>query len=273
MKTKLSPAQAIAISAVAASFSGAAFAQSLPAPGQSEDGWRHTIAAYAFLPLRTRGTSTIAGGSADVDLDLGEVLDLLDFAAAGRYEAWNGDFGLIFDANYAGIGGAGALPGPLGSGIEVTSRQKWLGVLGAYRVADGTYGASNQRFTFDVQGGVRLNSIKQTIDITTPGPGVPPRLGGDESWFEPVIGARGMWRLNDEWSTVASMDLGGFGAGGNDLQIGANIGFDYQPWDNTALTFGYRYFSVDYSDTLADGEFAYDMVQHGPYLGLKYFFN
>ncbi|WIY25042.1 hypothetical protein [Parasedimentitalea psychrophila] len=272
MEINLSTVSVISIATIATFAGSAVYSQSLPAPGQSEDGWRHTIGAYAFLPARTHGTSTIAGRSADIDLDLGDVLDLLDFAAAGRYEAWNGDFGVIVDANYAAIGHADALPGPLGSGIEVDVRQKWFGVLAAYRVADGTYGASNQRYTFDIQGGARYNSIRQTIDITTPGPGVPPTLGGDEGWFEPVIGARGMWKLNDKWTTVASMDLGGFGAGGNDLQIGVNIGFDYQPWDNTAITFGYRYFSIDYSDTLPGGEFAYDMVQHGPYVGVKYFF-
>ncbi|WP_302476835.1 hypothetical protein [Ruegeria arenilitoris] len=41
----------------------------------------------------------MAGQSADLDLDLGDVLDVLDFAAAGQYEAWNGGFGIIVDAN------------------------------------------------------------------------------------------------------------------------------------------------------------------------------
>lgn len=272
MKTFVKTIKVISMACLVTGVGGAASSQSLPSIGQSEDGWRHSIGVFAFMPGSTYGTSTVAGRSVDVDMDLGEIVDVLDFAAAGRYEGWNGNYGVIVDANYAGIGEAGVLPGPLGSGIEVSVRQKWLGVLGAYRVSDGTYGSANQRYTIDIQGGVRYNSIKQTVDITTPGPGVPPTFGGDQGWFEPVIGARGMWRINDQWTTIASLDLGGFGAGGNDLQVGANIGFDYQPWQNTAVTFGYRYFSVDYSDTLSDGVFAYDMVQHGPYLGLKYFF-
>lgn len=248
-------------------------AQALPAIGQSEDGWRHTIGAYAFLPFRVDGTSTVAGISAPVDLTLSELLDLLDFAASGSYEAWNGDFGIIVDANYASITGNQTLGGPFGTSLKVNSRQKWFGVMGAYRIGNGTYGANNQRYTFDLQAGARYNSIRQTIDITSPAPGLPPSLGGDESWIEPVIGARGMWRLNDTWTTVASINLGGFGVGGNDLQVGANVGFEYKPWENTSLTFGYRYFSIDYSDTLADGPFAYDIVQHGPYVGVKYYFN
>ncbi|WP_299664680.1 hypothetical protein [uncultured Ruegeria sp.] len=247
-------------------------AQSLPAPDQDETGWRHGAAFYLFTPIRTTGTSTVAGQSADLDLDLGDVLDVLDFAAAGRYEAWNGDFGIIVDANYVGIKQDTSLPGPLGSDLNVDVRQKWFGVLGAYRIVDSVYGADDQRYTIDLQGGVRYNSIRQEIGITTPGPVNPPVLGGDQDWIEPVIGARGMWRLNEQWTGIASLELGGFGAGGNDLQVGVNIGFDYQPWEKTALTFGYRYFSVDYSDTLSSGEFAYDVDQHGPYFGIKYFF-
>ncbi|WP_209506281.1 hypothetical protein [Ruegeria sp. HKCCSP335] len=214
----------------------------------------------------------MAGQSAELDLNLGDVLDALDFAAAGRYEAWNGDFGIIVDANYVGIELETTLPGPLGAGVNVDVRQKWFGVLGAYRILDGEYGSSGQRYAIDLQGGLRYNSIRQEIDVTTPGPGNPPTLGGDQGWIEPVVGIRGMWRLNQKWTGIGSLELGGFGAGGNDLQVGANVGFDYQPWEKTALTFGYRYFSVDYSDTLSSGEFAYDVDQHGPYIGIKYFF-
>ncbi|MFA3920344.1 hypothetical protein [Ruegeria hyattellae] len=266
-------ARSACIVAACCLLAGGASAQSLPAPGQSEDGWRHTLGFYLFTPLRTRGTSTVAGRSVDLDLNLRDVLDVLDFAAAGRYEAWNGDLGFIVDANYVGIEEDTTLPGPLGSGVNVDVRQKWFGVMAAYRVADGTYGANNQRYTFDIHGGARYNSIRQEITITTPGPGMPPVLGGDQDWIEPVIGGRGMWRLNERWTTVASLELGGFGAGGNDLQIGANVGFDYQPWDRTALIFGYRYFSIDYSDTLDTGDFAYDVTQQGPYFGLKVFLN
>lgn len=248
-------------------------ADPLPIPGESEVGWRFALATYAFMPLSTTGSSSIAGRTVPVDLSLSDVLDILDFAAAGRFEAWNGDFGVIVDANYMSIGGDGPFPIPAGSTFSVNVRQKWFGVMAAYRVVDGTYGANNQRFTFDLQGGARYNSIRQLVNLQTPGPINPPSVGGDENWIEPVIGARGMWRLNDKWTTVASIDLGGFGVGGNDLQIGANFGFDYRPWQNTSIIFGYRYFSIDYSTNLSSGLFAYDSTQHGPYIGVKFRFH
>ncbi len=269
-KMKKLPAVAAIVFSSTCLSTGMSSADPMTRPDQSDAKWRYTGAFYAFTPLRTRGTTTVSGVSAPVDLDLGEVLENLDFAASGRFEAWKGNWGLIFDANYYSISADGSLPGPGAGSVDVNVRQKWLGLLAAYRVANGTYGASGKRYTVDVQAGARYNSLRQEVDITTPGPTT--TLGGDDSWWEPVIGARGKWELNEEWATVASVEFGGFGAGGNDLQVGLNVGFDYQPWDNTSILFGYRYFSIDYSTTLASGPFGYDVEQHGPYIGVKYVF-
>lgn len=248
-------------------------ADPMPLPGQSDADWRFALGLYAFTPTSTTGTSTLSGRSVPVDMDLGDVLDLLDFSAAGRLEAWKGNFGVIVDANYVSIGSDGPFPIPAGATYKFNSRQKWLGVMGAYRVANGTYGASNQPFTIDLQAGARYNHLRQTVSLTTPGPINLPTAGGDESWVEPVVGIRGKWRLNEKWTTIASLELGGFGVGGNDLQIGANLGFDFRPWDRTSITFGYRYFSVDYSKTLSNGLFAYDVTQQGPYVGVIFRFD
>ncbi|WP_406645610.1 hypothetical protein QEZ52_16720 [Aliisedimentitalea scapharcae] len=249
---------------------GMVVADPMTPQGQNDASWRYTGAFYAFLPARTTGTTTISGVTAPVDLDLGQVLENLDFAASGRLEAWKGDWGILVDANYYSLSADGNLPGPAGAPVGINVRQEWLGLIGAYRIANGTYGQSGNRFTVDLQAGARYNSLRQTVNIATPVPGV--TLGGDESWWEPVIGARGKWELNDRWTTVASMEFGGFGAGGNDLQVAVNAGFDYKPWENTSVIFGYRYFSMDYSTTLAGGPFAYDVEQHGPYIGIKYVF-
>jgi hypothetical protein len=247
-------------------------AQSMPGRGQSDVGWRYSLGLYSFLPTSTTGTSTVNGTSVPINLDLGDVLDLLDFALAGRFEAWNGDLGLIADVNYVSIGADGPLASTPNATFSVGLRQKWLALMAAYRVANGTYGANNQAFTFDIQGGARLNSLSQTLKVTTTG-GPLPTAGGDKTWLEPVIGARGMWRVNDKWTTIAALDLGGFGAGGNKLQVGAKVGFDFQPWDNTSLEFGYQYYSIDFSTTLSNGVMAYDASQHGPYVGVKFLFD
>lgn len=42
---------------------------------------------YAFIPFSTEGTSTVAGTSVDLDLDLADELKILGFAYSMRGEA------------------------------------------------------------------------------------------------------------------------------------------------------------------------------------------
>lgn len=247
----------------------AAQSEAIPLSGQSETEWRHTLSIYAFLPARTKGDSTVAGTTVPLDLDFGDALELLDFAAAGRYEAWRADWGFIIDANYVSLEADGRLPTPGIASFSADIRQEWLGLYAAYKAVD-AIGRNGQRYAIDLQAGARYNSLRQEITVTSPAP--IPVLGGDEGWWEPVIGARGTWVLNERWTAIASLELGGFGAGGNDLQIGANVGVDWRPWETTSLFFGWRYFSMDYSDTLSTGAFEYDVDQHGPVLGVKFRF-
>lgn len=94
-------------------------------------------------PVSTTGTSTVAGRSADPDLDLGEIVETLNFAASGGVEAWRGDFGVMLDGYYASIGDDATLAsaGDLATArVEVTSTQWWLSVMGGFRALSGTVG-------------------------------------------------------------------------------------------------------------------------------------
>ncbi len=72
-----------------------AFADPLGLRGASDDEWRFSVSPYLYLPVSTTGTSTVAGGSVDLDLSLKDVLKALKFVASGRGEAWKGDFGIV----------------------------------------------------------------------------------------------------------------------------------------------------------------------------------
>jgi len=96
----------------------------------NDDEWRFSVSPYAFVPVSTTGTSTIAGGEVDLDFDLSDALDLLNFAIAGRGEAWKGDLGIILDVSYVDLGAGGdiGLPGPAGgtASVDVSIKQGWV---------------------------------------------------------------------------------------------------------------------------------------------------
>lgn len=259
----------LAAIATATALAPQAFAEPMSLSGLDESQWRHDLTVYAFLPASTSGTSTVAGSAVDLDLDLSDALDLLNGAIAGRYEGWNGNFGIIADLNFVDLEAGGTLSGPpLTVNADIT--QSWLALLAAFRVSDTTYGTNGQRFAFDVQGGLRYNKLKQEI---TASPALPPfPLGGTEEWWEPVIGARAMWQINEEWAAILEADVGGFGAGGSDLQYGVNAVIDWRPWANTSLKFGWRFYGLDFATDRSDGAFGYDVSQNGPYLGVTFRF-
>jgi hypothetical protein len=190
-----------------------------------------------------------------------------------------GDFGFILDASYVDLemGGDIDLPGPGGGslGIDVSVTQAWLTLLGAYRVAHGAYDDTGRRYSFDLQAGARYNSLKQKVDASIdigPAPGKQLKLGGTETWWEPVIGARGVVELSERWTAALTGEIGGFGVGGDDLQWKVLGDVGYRAWENTSLRFGWIFYGIDFSTDRSDGKFAYDVFQTGPYLALTYQF-
>ncbi len=232
--------------------------------------WQYTASAAMFGALRTKGTATVDGNSADYDLTLRDALQHLDFTATGRFEAWHGDVGFIAEGHYIGLSEtATATSGILsGRSVEVTSTQSWLGLLAAYRVAKGTF-ANGRAYAADIQGGARYNRLTQSVV----GSGGALDVGGTERWWEPVVAARYAWELNDTWSGSFLVDASGFGVGGNELAWSATLGLAKKFNDRSALVFGWRHYDLDYATTHAGGAFASDVWSSGPFIGYTYTFN
>ncbi|MGI9391396.1 MAG: hypothetical protein ACR2O1_15165 [Boseongicola sp.] len=252
----------------------AAFAEPLTLSWQNEDEWRYSFSILAAIPASTKGTSTVAGSPVPLDLDLGEALDLLDFELAGRLESWRDDFGVIVDGYHTKLsaGGAFTLPVPPAVPVSVDAdiQQSAITLLLAKRLVLTNDTQIGRRFAFDLQAGARFNRLRQKITVLTPV--ATPVLGGTETWFEPVIAGRSQWEFNDRWSASLLADFGGFGAGGNDLQYGVTASANYRIAEDRSLRFGYAFYSIDFSTTRADGAFAYDVEQHGPFFAYTWHF-
>ncbi|WHI52543.1 hypothetical protein P3339_07195 [Microbulbifer sp. MLAF003] len=262
--------------------------QNLPVPYtpslprvSTQNGWRFAVTPYLFLPLRTKGESTVAGTTVDVDLNLKRTLELLNVAFSARLEAWKGRFGVVTDLYYVHLNlkeGASIRPPrnpqldiDINIDVNVDVHQGWVAAFGAFRLLDGSFATGEHRYFWDVGAGVRWNRLRQEvkarvgIDIA-PMPEVRNRLGGRKSWWEPAIGTRVGLRLNDCLTLGARTEIGGFGASGDELQWNLLVGLDWRAWEATSLRLGYQYYSIDYSSRLPDGKFAYDIDQHGPYI-------
>ena len=75
--------------------------------------WRFQFQPYVTVPVSTYGTATARGRTVNYNLNLGELLDSLNFTASARVEAWKGRFGLIFDGYYVNLGAVANLQAQL----------------------------------------------------------------------------------------------------------------------------------------------------------------
>ena len=70
-----------------------------------KDQWQFTLTPYLWLPS-VDARATVEGKTQKVKLTFSDIIDDFDlFGVMGRFEAWKGNWGLIFDGLYADLDG------------------------------------------------------------------------------------------------------------------------------------------------------------------------
>ena len=207
------------------------------AAGASE--WRYSATIYGWLTSLSAELGTPLG-TVEVDQSLSDILDQLDFAAFGSFEARQGPWGLIADLAHADLSQTTApLPGAPFGGVRVDTRVTAISGYAAYRLVEtGTAG-------LDIAGGLRWYDLSVRANFNSAGA---PPLGIDrsDSWVDPVIGARAVWEFGEGWRGAVSLDAGGFGIGSaSDLSWQAAAELEYALGDRWSMLFGYRHLSID----------------------------
>jgi hypothetical protein len=219
------------------------------------------------------GDVTVRGRTADVDVGLGDTLDLifddLQFAFMGRFEARKGNLLFTLDVDYTDLEDDNTTA--RGLEADVTA-QSWIVEFGAgYRL--GTWPLSPSVYpalAFDVLAGGRYVWLDLGIDISG-GP-----LGGDDvehdvDWLDPFVGGRLLLTLSPRVSLVVRGDVGGFGVG-SDLTWNLVGNVQYHLSRTVSLDAGYRALSIDYEQGSGTDCFRFDMILHGPMLGAVFHF-
>ncbi len=201
------------------------------------DDWTYAATIYGWLPGLS-GSIATARGDIDFDSSGSDIIDNLDMAFMGTFEAWNGRWGLIGDLLYADVSNQKPTPfGALFASADVGVKIATFSGYGAYRVVD------EPDVTFDLAAGFRAYGmdIETTLNAGT----LPTETSStSESWVDPLIGARASWRFSDRWSATAFADIGGFGIG-SDLTWQALATVNYHFNDKWSAMMGYRYLEID----------------------------
>lgn len=146
----------------------------------------------------------------------------------------------------------------------------------AYEV--GRYGS----LAFDVLGGARYWSQKAdlSLDVTRTVDIFELELvgrraiarSGSVDWVDPLVGARLRFAVAPGHGLFVRGDVGGFGVGSDfSWQAVAGYGFDFAVYSGITFSgvLGYRALAVDYVQGEGRGRYGFDMLQHGPILGVN----
>lgn len=218
--------------------------------------WQLTSAFYAPLMGLEGNIGVLGLGPFDADVPFDKILENLDGALSGAFEARYGRWSFTADAIWLKLSAEGH---PFADSRFSISQEQFTSSLSTgYAIYD------HEDTRLDLVAGAVVNSLDVDLKLFTPNLPVTHRTAsGTKTWVDPFIGLRFQQRFNDRWTVFTSGTIGGFGVSSDEYwQVLAGVG--YRLSENTSLALAYRAISVDYQD----GGFVYDTVSSGPNIGL-----
>ncbi len=227
------------------------------ASAQQSD-WSYEATIYLFMPETETSVETPAG-TLDGTLSFSDALDNLDFAFMGVFAASNGRWSLLADYNYTDLSFSNSGPGPAAADLDTSFTTQFLSGYVAYRVYE------DPTVQLDIAGGFRWFSTETDFTLT-PGSAPGRTTSVDDSWTDPVIGARARFVLSEKWTATGFVDYGGFSNDSETWQV--LLTADYAINDRWVIRGGYRYIEFDHEIDGNDFKFS----QSGPVIGATYRF-
>ena len=235
--------------------------------------WKFDLAPYLWLPA-LKGEVTVEGHTANVDLSVGDTLELLfdafKFGALGRFEARKGELLLTLDVMYLSLEDEKTTV--LERNAEFSQKLLITEFGAGYRLGAWPLGPNvYPTLATDVLVGGRYVSLKAGLE-TSGGR----RFGGidveqDVDWLEPFVGGRLLLTLSPRITLAVRGDAGGFGVG-SELTWSLAGTLQYHVSRCFSLGVGYRALDIDYEQGSGASRFKFDVIMHGPLLGAVFHF-
>ena len=252
-------------------------------PAKAEP-WRSSVELYGPVPLRLDTTTTVVtqnnrSVTTEAVLNLGQVLDNLQWITAVRGSVEKGRWGVLTDLSYTKLGqedGATTPDGLLTGRASVNVSQGIYDLAVRYRFGEpeAAVGTPGQ-FSLIPYAGIRV--IDAQMDVAAQvdlGNILSVQRQGNfgRTWAQPLLGTQASLFLSPRLRAFARADIGGFGLGGaKDLSGNAQIGLGYAVGNSADLNISWRYFGLDYNNG-DNPDSGFSSYQNGLEIGLKFFF-
>lgn len=241
------------------------------------DAWRFQAVVYGYLPT-VDGTTTFSGGDGgtDVGTDAGSILDSLQFAFMGAFDASRGHWGILADVVYADFGkslagtrdltiGGTPIPADASAAVDFDLTGWCWTVVGSYGVVE------RPHVSVQALAGTRVLDLSEGLSWEVSGnvASIPIDArqgdrGSDQTSWDAVVGARGRVTLGAKrrWFVPYYVDLG---AGESQFTWQAVTGIGYS-WSWGDLLAAWR--NIDYD--MESGRDIESLSLSGPAVGVAF---
>ena len=227
-------------------------------PVEETEKWKFNLAPFYLWAMGMNGQATIGEDMSQVDVDFNEITDNLEAVFIVHFEGIHeSNFGFLTDINYVSLGGSQSLPGNTTLDVDMDMDMTIAEFSGLYRI-------QNEKDAFDLIAGVRYVKINMGLNINSI-----TALSPEIDWVDPLIGARWIREINEEWSLLVRGDIGGFGVS-SDFTWQALGLVEWKPYEHTSFIAGYRVLDLDYEDGSGAKYFRYDVRSQGPLVGVNF---
>lgn len=213
-----------------------------PIPNVSNE-WRFEVTPYLWT-AGMKGTINLNNGLAkSADISANNVLSNLKSGAMVAAEAHKGDWGIAGDLISATLQNSGSIPVAGGAATvadKITVQQTVLTGVVTYSIAK-----TNEIYA-DALIGVRAIDITATLNGNLVGTPEKQTISSKTSTIDPIIGAKGRYRIADSsWYIPAYADIGS-GGGTTNLtwQVMAGIGQSFGSIIDASLTYRALYYDM-----------------------------
>ena len=218
------------------------------------DRWEYNGIVYFWASGMGGETAT----NVDIDVELNDILENLNFALMGSVGAKKGKLGLQADVIYMDLEAKPHEPLSPSLTLDSVQMKSWIVTpTASYNVMN------SDQASVDLLAGVRYLYLKSGITVDPLG-----KTSDSGSAWNGVVGAKGQVNLNEKWYVPFYLDVG---TGDTDLtwQAFTGVGYKYKKFD---LNVGYRYLSWDFDDGDTGAKTFNDLNISGPMIGAKFDF-
>lgn len=245
-------------------------ARALAADPSAGDDWQFNAGVY----LWGADIQADAASGSEVDISFDDLINNLNMAFMGTFEARKSKWSFAADIIYLNVGvdGGGTIPVTIGSSPDADFLAKvnvdaHVDLRAWVQTYTGGYNLwQSERGTLDLIAGLRYLEIKVSLEPTVKigGLGATVEDSGAGINWDGIIGVKGEIKLKDNWYVPYHLDIG---TGDSDYtwQIATGIGYKFD-WGDVNLV--YRYMDWD----LASGGDLDDLNLSGPQLGARFHF-